>query len=108
MSIPDEIFTERVCLRPPRESDAEQIFARYASDLEVSRYLSWLTHQTLDDTVEYLQRALDDIAAGTVVSRMVFERDSGRLLGAVGGGLQGHRVQFGYCKVRPPSASGRR
>jgi RimJ/RimL family protein N-acetyltransferase len=35
-----------------------------------------------------------------IAGYLVFARDSGRLLGSVGGAAQGTRVQFGYCLAR--------
>lgn len=100
MTIPDEILTERLRLRPQQLSDAEQIFVRYASDLTVSRYLSWPTHQTVDDTLEFVRKRMADCDAGTAFSRLIFARDSGILLGAVGGRIEGHCMAFGYCLAR--------
>ena len=51
-----EILTERLLLRPPTLADAEQIFARYGQDAEVSRYMSWIPHRTIEDTVTFLNR----------------------------------------------------
>ncbi|MFI4946852.1 MAG: GNAT family N-acetyltransferase, partial [Burkholderiales bacterium] len=37
-------------LRRPQPDDAETIFARYASDPEVTRYLSFPRHASLENT----------------------------------------------------------
>lgn len=51
---PEQVETARLVLRRPRAADAEAIFARYASDTEVVRYVGWPQHQTLDDTRAFL------------------------------------------------------
>jgi ribosomal-protein-alanine N-acetyltransferase len=44
------VRTPRLLLRPPRVTDAEAIFARYASDRDVTRYLSWPRHASIEQT----------------------------------------------------------
>jgi ribosomal-protein-alanine N-acetyltransferase len=51
---PETIETDRLLLRRPKASDAESIFRRYASDREVTRYLSWPTHRSVSDTLAFL------------------------------------------------------
>ena len=54
MKGPETIETDRLLLRRPKASDAESIFRRYASDREVTRYLSWPTHRSVSDTLAFL------------------------------------------------------
>ena len=56
----ETIETERLLLRRPRSSDAQMIFQRYASDHEVTRYLSWPTHRSVVDTLAFLSMSDDD------------------------------------------------
>ena len=42
--------TERLRLRPFRLDDAEAMFSRWASDDEVTKYLTWPTHQSVEQT----------------------------------------------------------
>ena len=42
--------TERLILRPFREDDAEDMFYGWASDDEVTKYLTWNTHKSIDET----------------------------------------------------------
>lgn len=51
-------------LRRPRLVDAHAIFATYACDPEVTRYLAWHPHESVATTVQYVQSALDDWAGG--------------------------------------------
>ena len=97
MVLPAETFTERLLLRPPAESDAAAIFARYAQDRDVCRYLSWAPHRTIDDTIEFVRRITADNAAGRSIGYLIFAREGGELLGSIGGAFEEHRIQFGYC-----------
>ncbi|MEX0612485.1 MAG: GNAT family N-acetyltransferase [Pirellulales bacterium] len=100
MAFPEQLLTPRLLLRPPAEADAESIFSRYGQDLEVCRYLSWTPHRSVDDTRSYLQRIVGDNQQGASAGYLIFSRDTRELLGSVGGGLQGSRMQFGYCLAR--------
>lgn len=95
-----EILTERLQLRPPALADAEQIFARYGTDATVCRYMSWIPHRSIADTVAFLSRIASDNAEGRSFGFLIFSRNSGELLGSVGGAIEKHRVQFGYCLAR--------
>jgi RimJ/RimL family protein N-acetyltransferase len=94
------ILTERLQLRPPTLADAEQIFARYGTDAAVCRYMSWIPHRSIDDTVAFLNHIVSDSTEGRSFGFMIFSRGSGELLGSVGGAIDRHRMQFGYCLAR--------
>jgi ribosomal-protein-alanine N-acetyltransferase len=100
VALPQEILTARLRLRPPTEADAEQIFARYSQDPEVSRYVSWTPHRSIDETLTYLRRIVADNGNGRSYGFLIFSRHSGELLGSVGGAIEKHRMQFGYCLAR--------
>ena len=42
------IITERCILRKVRKDDAAPMFRNWASDPEVTRYLTWLPHQSVE------------------------------------------------------------
>lgn len=54
MQAPERIETSRLVMRRPRPVDAETIFTRYASDPEVTRFVAWPRHRSLDDTKAFL------------------------------------------------------
>ena len=45
-----QLETERLKLRLIRTTDAEHIYRTWASDPEVTRYLTWQTHESPEDT----------------------------------------------------------
>jgi ribosomal-protein-alanine N-acetyltransferase len=100
MTRAQEILTERLRLRPPAESDARRIFARYGQDARVSRYMSWVPHRSIDDTLTFLRKIVCDNAEGRSLGFLIFSRESGELLGSVGGVIDNHRMEFGYCLAR--------
>ena len=42
-------------LRKPTLADAEAVFARYASDVDVTRYVGWPRHQSVEDSEVFLR-----------------------------------------------------
>ena len=55
--LPDRLETSRLILRPLARGDALAVFAGYAQDPEVARYLSWRPHRRLAETEAYVSRA---------------------------------------------------
>jgi len=54
MNAPESFQTARLRLRKPVLADAEAIFRRYSADPEVTRYLSWPTHQSIENTRAFI------------------------------------------------------
>lgn len=101
MSFPERVETERLLLRWQQESDAEQMFARYAGDPEVTRYLTWGPHRSVDDTLAFLRQHEGEQPPGQTFNWLIFPRTGGPLIGSIGcRRLDGHLVQFGYCLAR--------
>ena len=91
------IETERLVLRRPRASDAPAIFARYASDPEVTRYLSFPTHRSLDDTHAFISSSDVAWTQWPLGPYLVFARDGVTLLGGAGLGFETpYRAETGY------------
>lgn len=76
------ITTQRLVMRPLREDDAERIFP-YVSDPEISRFMSWLPHQSLDDTRGFIADVARRMADGATIAWLVSERASGEVCGLV-------------------------
>jgi RimJ/RimL family protein N-acetyltransferase len=100
LAFPHEIITERLLIRRPSEADAEQMFARYSHDVEVARYLSWKPHRSIEDTLEYVRLRLGDNTQGLSTNYLILCRESGQLLGSIGGRNKVPLVEFGYCLAR--------
>lgn len=80
----ERIETPRLMLRKPRPEDAEGILARYASDPDVTRFLSWPRHASLDATRAFLEFSDREWARWPAGPYLVESREDGRLLGSTG------------------------
>jgi [ribosomal protein S5]-alanine N-acetyltransferase len=84
---PETIETERLLLRRPKRSDAQAVFHRYASDRDVTRYLSWPTHRSVADTLAFLAMSDDEWQRWPAGPYLVLRRDNGvagALVGSTG------------------------
>jgi ribosomal-protein-alanine N-acetyltransferase len=98
---PESFETARLLLRRPHVGDALEIFARYASDPDVTRYLSWRTHQTLADTEAFVAFSDQQWAERHAGPYMVRSRETHQLLGSTGLDVEdGGRATTGYVIAR--------
>jgi len=54
MKGPEHIETTRLVLRKPTAADAEAVYTRYSSDAEVTKYVGWSRHQSIEQTKAFL------------------------------------------------------
>ncbi|MFN8692471.1 MAG: GNAT family N-acetyltransferase, partial [Cyclobacteriaceae bacterium] len=57
LAIPERMESERLWITRLRYEDAEEIFYAYASKPEATRYVSWPTHESVEDTRSFLAYA---------------------------------------------------
>ena len=97
----EQFETARLVLRRPVAADAEAIFERYASDVEVTRYLSWPRHRTIADTHAFLEFSDAEWHRWRCGPLLAFSRVDGTLLGSSGLGFEpNHHAVTGYVFAR--------
>ena len=84
MTAPDRFETDRLVLRRPRAEDAPAIFARYASDPEVTRWVGWPRHRTVADTEGFLAFCEAEWARAPGFAYLIGRRADGVLVGSTG------------------------
>src|SRR5262249_641244 len=80
----ERVETPRLVLRKPVREDAEAIFARYASDPEVTRLLAWPRHTSVAATHAFLEFSDAEWARSPAGPYLVELRQDGSLLGSTG------------------------
>lgn len=80
----EQLETERLILRRPVAADADAIFARYAADPEVTKYLAWPRHRSLDDTRGFLMFSDHEWERAAAGPFLILSREDGQLLGGTG------------------------
>lgn len=100
MKAPERVETERFVLRKPALADARAIFSRYASDPEVTRFMSWPTHRSLDDTMTFLNFSESEWERWPAGPYLIESRD-GLLLGSTGVTFENTtRAETGYILAK--------
>jgi [ribosomal protein S5]-alanine N-acetyltransferase len=100
-SLPPESFrTARLLLRKPRLEDAPLIFAAYAQDPEVTRYLTFRPHREVSEAEEAVERFLENWRTGESYFWLIFGRDEESLLGAISA-RNDQGINLGYVLARP-------
>ena len=93
--------TERLVLRIPRTDDAPAIFAAYAQDIEVTRYLTWRPHKNLEETYSIIERILKLWKEGNAYSYAIALKDSEAVIGMIALHPDDFKVGLGYVLARP-------
>ncbi len=93
---PDRIETGRLLLRLPVPDDATAIFEEYASDPDVTRYLRWPPHRTIDTLHEVLGDFIRGHHAGTEYGWVLTLEAEDRPIGMLTVRPGGHQVELGY------------
>lgn len=96
---PESFMTARLTLRLLRGKDARAIFDSYGQDAEVTRYLSWRPHRSIDDAEAYVQMSLK---AQNARIYMLILRETGELIGALDLRRTGSaKLEYGCVLARP-------
>jgi RimJ/RimL family protein N-acetyltransferase len=96
LDLPERIVTSRLILCRLRYEDAEEIFYTYASKPDVTKYMSWPTHQSVEDTRAFLRYAVSGWYEGIDYSFSIRLRSNNKLIGSFGVVNEDGKLQFGY------------
>lgn len=101
MKMPPEILgTTRLMLHPPLFEDAAQIFANYAQDSEVTRYLIWRPHKSVEETTGFVERSIQGWKDGSCYPWVVTKKDDHALIGMIEMRIVGDEADIGYVLAR--------
>jgi ribosomal-protein-alanine N-acetyltransferase len=96
---PESFTTARLSIRKPRPEDAPLIYAAYAQDPEVTRYLAFRPHRDLEDTRQAIERFLEGWRSGKSYAWLMFRRDDEALVGAIAA-REDQGINLGYLTAR--------
>ena len=100
MKPPEIINTLRLQLRKPARADAEAIFANYAQDEEVTRYLTWQPHKTIEDTHAYLKHCIQGWEQGKTFPWVIVKNNNKQLIGAIEFSMADYKAELGYVLAK--------
>jgi RimJ/RimL family protein N-acetyltransferase len=97
---PKILKTPRLRLRKVRASDAEAIFREYAQDAEVTRYVSWQTHRSLEETRDYVRACLLAWNTGRAFNWVIESREDSQLMGMIVARVNAEKWELGFVLAR--------
>ena len=80
---PETLETERLVLRRFVPEDAEMVFRNWASDETVTKYLTWPTHQSVENSAGYLRFCVDSYKNIDTYQWGIVLKETGELFGSV-------------------------
>lgn len=94
---PENFETARLSAMAVTVADAPEIFAAYASDREVTRFLAWKAYSELPPLVEFLRGSEETWLTGKGHFAWLLRlRSSREAVGSIGLSINLHHVVFGY------------
>jgi ribosomal-protein-alanine N-acetyltransferase len=96
LHLPESLETDRLLIHRLRYEDAEEIFYVYASKVEATKYVSWPTHQSMQETRRFLDYAVKAWDEHIEYSFSIRLKDSNLLIGSFGIINDNGKVSFGY------------
>ncbi|MCL1973006.1 MAG: GNAT family N-acetyltransferase [Endomicrobia bacterium] len=94
------IETARLILRRVRTEDAEDMFFGWASDDEVTKYMTWKSHLNIEATKSYIDFVLKNLESEDVYEWIIEYKENGKAIGscgAVGLDKTNEIASIGYC-----------
>ena len=75
--------TDRLILRPFESSDALSIYNNWASDPEVTKYLTWNTHESIETTKKVLDIWVNQYEKPERINFAITLKDTNELIGGI-------------------------
>lgn len=93
------IETPRLILRRAKMEDAEAMFRNWANDTEVTRYLTWPPHESIEVTQSLLQSWVDRYQTDDYYQWMIVLRETNEPIGSIMASTTGRAqsAHIGYC-----------
>jgi len=93
------IETSRLILRKATPADAEPMFRNWASDPEVTKYLTWPPHAGIEVTQKVLAGWLAEYEKDDYYQWMIVLKETGEPIGSLNAGTVGRvpSAHIGYC-----------
>ena len=98
---PVTFATARLVGRPPRADDAEAVFASYAADPDVTRYLSWRAYVRVEPLAVFLQECVAHWEKGEgPFAWLLCLKGTATPIGSIGLTIESGKAMFGYVLAK--------
>ena len=96
ITAPDEMRTARMLLRKPRVTDAPLMFAAYAQDPVVTRYLTWRPHADVAESRSVIDRFLTAWEKQEGFCWFLFGNDTDEMIGSIAARPENDGFNLGF------------
>ena len=97
----DELISERLILRKIVREDVPSIFNNWASDPEVTKFLTWPTHDSIEKTNKIMDFWMKDYQDPKTIRYGIVLKESNELIGMIDiVGYVNDNPEIGYCLSR--------
>ena len=98
---PPTFATARLFARPPSADDAEAVFAAYAGDPEVTRFLAWPAYTRVPPLADFLRECAAVWEAGRGhFAWLLCLKGTTTPIGSIGVTFEGGKAMFGYVLAK--------
>ena len=98
---PEAIETEHLLLRHFKMEDAGDMYRNWASDPEVTKYLTWWPHRNVEETKQIISLWLDELKDHETYHYAIVIKKTGEVIGATGiVNRNGNEAEIGYCLAK--------
>ena len=102
-----ELETDRLRLRKLRREDAQRIYDYWASDPEVTRYLTWATHESVAVTEKVMELWMEEYEKPDCYRYGIELKETDELIGMIDVvRIVDGCPEIGYCSGRPTWGNG--
>lgn len=100
MKPPLTFETQRLFLKKPVTEDAALIFKQYAQDPEVTKYVSWQPHQSIEETRKFIQQSISEWTNSSAFPYVLICKENAQLVGMVAIRINNFKADLGYVLAK--------
>lgn len=100
MKPPERFETARLILRKPRPDDTNAMFTGWAQDVEVTRYLTWRPHRSIEESHEIIRICLQLWEGDEDHPYMLALKEKDHPIGMIALHPDGFKVALGYVLAK--------
>ncbi|MGD9973492.1 MAG: GNAT family N-acetyltransferase [Desulfatirhabdiaceae bacterium] len=93
-------ISDRTIIRFPKEEDAKDIFNNYTKDSEVTKYLVWKPHSSLQQTIEWINFCISYCNNESGLKFIIYHKQDKQAIGMIDFRFNGFQSDFGYVLAK--------
>jgi RimJ/RimL family protein N-acetyltransferase len=100
MKPPETIETARLILRLPDPADASILFQKYMQDKEVTKYLIWRPHESMETALSFIEGCILAWKEGSRFPWVVVRKSDKEIIGMIEMRIKKGEADIGYVVTK--------